>query len=187
MFGACGSCEGINNVSFYRTAQIVEPPAHVPGDAESKAAISAARQQLLDARDVTRRVGLPLAVATTILGFMVMFWNSRLMGNRPSARSWLIQSVIIQFILIVVGFFALRPVTHANADLMYELRPRMTSSANPAEVQLAERQVYTLYQRTPQWALYARGLFVAFVLFGLTRKRTTDYLAASAKFLDTEN
>ncbi len=172
--GTLGASTGWGRMLLYRDAvDATAEGAGIADEAEREAVVARA-QAWLDALDAAKARGWPLAVASLVLGSAVLFFGVRTLGGSSVARSALVQLVIAQAGVNAADFYLMRDAWEAQQ------RFYMAKQAAVNHVHVDPEAA----RRTLPIAITLSGLGSALVVFGLTRRRTRQFLDSAAEAVE---
>jgi hypothetical protein len=189
MFGACswnGSCERVmvyrNQVQLHAT-----PITKVGPTDEERAVIRQREQELYDARDASRKVGLPLAIVASVLGAAIVFFTARLIANRAGAKPFLMQVLAVQFVIAAVAHVALADFDRAEQRLRMEHTKLISKGVKWMQVPPGEEaEQERLYGAMRHVILALRGVATLGMLVAFSRKRTADFFDSALTAIENE-
>jgi hypothetical protein len=176
LLGTSGASAGWSRMVLYR--EPVDPSFEGEGiadEAEREAIVTRAKAWL-HALDDAKPRGWPLGVATLILGGAVFVFAMRTLGGSSTARSALVQLVIAQAAVNLTDHWLLRDFWEANARLLLAKQAALAHEhVDPA----------LLRETTPivPIVIALETLGSTLVVFGLTRRRSRQFLEARAEAL----
>jgi hypothetical protein len=116
--GALAMGEGCSQVQFYQGPRApIDEVASDLKDADSRADVVAAAEKYSNALDAAKDRVLPLGVASILLGAAMVMLAASAMGGRAWARGALVQVVLVNFAVFVVGLLLTPDVTRVHIDL----------------------------------------------------------------------
>ncbi len=179
-FGGCA------RFTFYRAPAdaiaAAAPSREISDDAE-RAAVEARFQAYLSALDGAKARGWPLSVAALLLGGATVFFAMRTIGGSRSGRAALLQLVCAQGVLSPVDAWLMRDVE--SAELRYqEAAQRVALREKGFEKHDVDRWAALVLDARVPVGIVLHTLGTAFVLVGLTRRRSRDFLDAAAAAIE---
>lgn len=184
--GTTGACSGWGTVMLYREPEparlLVNPSLPGVTDPADRAAIESRVAADVRTLDAAKPRGWPVAVGTLLLGTAVLFFAMRALGGSRGARAALVQLVVAQAGLSVLGYWLTRDVLDADVRLTEAIQAAGFHEKVPDRPQADEmsRTAATILRVASPIALALRSLGSILVVVALTRRRARDFFDASA-------
>jgi len=174
--GTLGSCEGSARVAQYRLD--VDPSFLTQdiADEAARAAVAARFQAYLHAMDAAKTRGWPLAVATLLLGAAIVLFAMRAHSGSGSARSALVQLLVVQAAVNAANHWFLRDVIEAQMQL--------GEAQQLAEHHEVSRTTAKLLRTANPVGLAIETLGSALVVIGLTRRRSRAFFDSTLEAVE---
>jgi hypothetical protein len=174
--GTLGSCEGSARVAQYRLD--VDPSLLTQdiADEGARATVAARFQAYLHAMDAAKARGWPLAVATLLLGAAIVLFAMRAHGGSGSARSALVQLLVVQAAVNAANHWLLRDVMEAQMQLGI--------AQQLAEHHEVSRTTVKLLGTANPVGLAIETLASALVVIGLTRRRSRAFFDSTMEAVE---
>jgi hypothetical protein len=182
--GAAGAFEGWGTFVTYHDPIDVSGVGRDIPDEGDRAAVVTRVQAYLDTLDAAKNRAWPLGVATLILGSAVFVFAMRALGGNKGARLALVQLVVAQAGANAAGYWLLRDVF--DADLrVHEAEDAAESRERVPEHERAEvlRAAAKMRRAGYPIAIALDTLSSAFIVFGLTRRRSREFFDAAGDAL----
>jgi hypothetical protein len=172
--GTLGASTGWGRMLLYRDA--VDATAEGAGiaDEQERLGVVARAQTWLDALDAAKARGWPLAVASLVLGSAVLVFGVRTLGGSSGARTALVQLVIAQAGVNAADYYLMRDAWDAQQRFYSAKQAALTHVHVDPEAA----------RRALRIAMAVSGLGSALVVFGLTRRRTRQFLDAATETVE---
>jgi hypothetical protein len=183
MLGSTGACNGWTVVMLYR--EPIDPTIVGQGIADEgdRSAVISRFQALLQALDVAKARGWPLAVADLVLGGAILATAMRSLGRGGTARRVLIQALVAQAVVTGLSYVLLRDVFEALLRLSVAKKSaelHETINDRPRADEMLRTFSHVARVATPiEFAI--RTLGGALIIVALTRRRSRDFLDSSGK------
>ncbi len=183
MFGVGGWNDGCNTIAEYRDAQ-GDGSALVEGlsNAAEIAAVESATAHYLTVRDAAKNRAFPLGVAAFLVGAALLAFSAQAMSGRAQARTFLLQLVLAQSLLVVVTTFATADLWRARTEQWSRAQLAHLREANtdPVQVERFEQVSGKALRLLSPTYLLIRTLASSFILIALTRSRTREFFDAAS-------
>jgi len=173
--GATGACDGWRMVALYHEPIDASFATQRISDASDRAAIVAQSQHYLQVLDAAKSRGWPFAVAALVLGMAMVVASVRTLRGSNVARLALIQLVIAQAAVHVIGYLVLRDVFFADDGLdqdVFAAQLRIEGADRPRSDELAAKAIRV--RRGIVRGVSSVGSLL--IVFALTRKRAREHL-----------
>jgi hypothetical protein len=170
VFGANASHSGWTTVMLYRERIDASMAGQGIVDESDRAAVVARAEEYVQALDAAKPRGWPLGVATLLLGVATLFFAIRALGGSGGARAALVQLLLVQAGVNAGSHWLLRDVRYA------ELRWLEARHAADGHEHVPEDMLHAV----ASVALAMQMLGSAFMIVGLTRRRSRDFFDAAA-------
>ena len=182
VFGASGFVDGCAVIGYYKSDRVEAAAAfpEISGN-EGRARVTAAAEHYADVMNATRHRIFPLAVASFLLGTVLVAFAARAMSGRKGGRGGLVQVISVQTALIVASYFLTTEMRRAETDLHLTVQTEGLREAQPAKPESEE--VIAMMQRfvrvAPPVFLSVQVLLRLLILLALTRTRSREFFAAA--------
>jgi hypothetical protein len=161
--GTFGASVGWSRVLLYRDSIDVSAEGLGIADETQRRLVVERAQEYIAALDAAKSRGWPLAVASLLLGSAILVFGVRTLGGSASARTALVQLVIAQASVNAADYYSMRAAWNAQQHL-YEAKQAATTHVE---------------MNSPAATAFST-LASALVVFGLTRRRSRQFLDAVA-------
>ncbi len=184
VFGASGFVDGCAVIGYYKSDR-VETGAAFPEitSSEGRAKVAVAAEHYADVMNATRHRIFPLAVASFLLGTVLVAFAARAMSGRKGGRGGLLQVISVQTALIVTSYLLTTEMRRAETDLHLTVQIEGLREAQPAKPESEE--VIAMMRRfvrvAPPVFLSIQVLLRLLILLALTRPRSREFFAAAEK------
>jgi hypothetical protein len=174
--GTLGSCDGSSRVAQYRLD--VDPSFLTQdiADEGARATVAARFQAYVHAMDAAKARGWPLAVATLLLGAAIVLFAMRAHGGSGSARTALVQLLVVQAVVSAANHWLLRDVIEAQM--------RLGEAEQLAEHREASRTTVKLIRAANPVGLAIETVASALVVIGLTRRRSRAFFDSTLETVE---
>jgi hypothetical protein len=182
--GMSNACGGTKLFMLYRAPAdaIAASTMHDIAADDDRAALQARFDAYIATLDAARPRGWPLAVALLILGTATIFFSMRAMGGRGSGRSALMQLIVVQAALTPAEPWLMRDVDEAETRFNEACQSARARAGAATALEL-EVGPFAALARGPV-GLVLNTLGSAFVLVGLTRRRSRAYFEGTAEAVE---
>jgi hypothetical protein len=165
--GTLGASTGWGRMLLYHGAVDATMEGAGIADEATRQEVVARAQDWLDALDAAKARGWPLAVASLVIGSAVLFFGVRTLGGSSGARTALVQLVIAQAGVNAADYYFMR----AYWDAWHRFHVVNQAALAHPDTTLSQ----------PRFGVALSGLVSALVVFGLTRRRTRQFLDSAAE------
>ncbi|MFO0672027.1 MAG: hypothetical protein U0235_20785 [Polyangiaceae bacterium] len=179
LFGVGGCTEGSQIIAgYWSPAPDFGEIAAKGSTDEERAAVRAAGERCLAATDGARRRVFPFGVATFVLGAAMVVFSARAMAGRKSARSLLIQLLVVQALFVGVREYATRDLKRECMDITFAaVRLGMKDKDRPPAITSGDVPS-GLLDAGVMVAIALRSLAAGLVVLALTRPRSVAWFDA---------
>lgn len=181
VFGVGCWMEGCARLGFYRgeREQYVAQTEAVPDDAD-RGRSEQLYQRFIEASDVTRGRGVPLAAATFVLGAALLALAARGLAGKANTRAALMQVIAAQAIVVAATFFATRDMRRAEDDWQYQTALFQRRDKIPQDQYVDVTTTLNILKRwaPPGW-LALRSLASVLIILALSRPRSREFFDAA--------
>lgn len=182
VFGAGCWTEGCAKMALYRgdhdNGESLNSRIH---DDTERAQAETLFQRYIEASERERSRGLPLGIATFVLGAALLALASRGLAGKSNTRSALMQVVLAQAIVVGATYFATPQTRNAENDWQWETVLFTQHKDLPPEQFAQAVPMIRWFRRfvPPGW-LAIRSSASALILLALSRKRSREFFEAAA-------
>jgi hypothetical protein len=183
--GMTNACGGTKLFALYRApadAIAASRAMHDIAADDDRAAVQARFDAYIASLDAAKNRGWPLAVALLILGSATVFFSMRAMGGSGSGRTALLQLIVVQAALAPAEPWLLRDVDEAETRLNEASQSARARSGAASALEIDVEAFAALARGPVGLVLYTLGS--AFVLVGLTRRRSRAYFEGAAEAVE---
>ncbi len=163
-FASTGALGGCTTLQIYSSPWTAVDPATIPAPTEEgRVAVAARVEAQRQALFAVKKVGVAVASAEFVLGMAMLAFVARVLAQRPGAVGRLRQLVLVQAVVLVVAFFALKGPRAAEAEVSAELGKAIGHPEVAASVGYVAGTMLTF-----------RTMLAGLVLLALSRPRVVD-------------
>jgi|GEM_PF-5421023 len=163
-FASTGALGGCTTLQVYSSPWTAIEPAAIPAPTqEGRVAVAARMEAHREALFAVKKVGVAVASAEFVLGMAMLAFVARVLAQRSGAVARLRQLVLVQALVLIVAFFAMKGPRAAENEVSIELGKAIGHPEVAASVGYVAGTMLTI-----------RTMLAGLVLLALSRPRVLD-------------